>query len=388
MSRLGLGDGVLAAAFPRLVRCSVSAYGRTGPFADLPGFDPVMQARSGMMLAQGGAGDPVASVAPVHDVGTAALATLGILAALFARARTGRGQHVTASLAGSSVFLQSGELTTFAGRPAAKAGGVDFPGPSAVRRYYRASDGWLAVAATTAAQVAGLLSAVGHPEWGALDDAARSGRAPERRAGERPVDDWVTELAARGVPACRVLPRAGELADPFLVANEFSHVVADPVVGKLRIVRGFSDWPGTRPASERPARGTTVGEETAAVLAAAGIGCCHPGRACRPDQAEWLARRISVDAPVRAGAVQPGGADVEGCAVRRGTILDRTSRWICAGRRIPASAGPCTAPPAGTAPACRRPGRTGNAVRLVGHRPCAAAARGSGSAISRRGSRA
>jgi crotonobetainyl-CoA:carnitine CoA-transferase CaiB-like acyl-CoA transferase len=261
---------VFTTAFPALVRCSVSAYGRTGPFADLPGFDPVLQARSGMMLAQGGAGDPVASVAPVHDVGTAALATLGILAAVFARTRTGRGQHVTASLAASSVFLQSGELTTFAGRPAAQAGGVDFPGPSAVRRYYRASDGWLAVAATTAAHVAELLSAAGHPEWGALDEATLA----DRLAGaltERPVDDWVAELATRGVPACPVLPRAGELADPFLVENEFSHIVADPVAGKLRVVRGFSDWPGTRPASERPARGTTVGQETTAVLEAAGI---------------------------------------------------------------------------------------------------------------------
>ena len=270
MTRLGLGDGVLAAAFPRLVRCSVSAYGRTGPFADLPGFDPVMQARSGMMLAQGGADDPVASVAPIHDVGTAALAALGILAALFARARTGRGQHVTASLAAASVFLQSGELTTFAGRPAAQAGGVDFPGPSAVRRYYQASDGWLAVAATTAAHVAELLSAVSHPEWGALDDATLADRLSGVLAS-RPVEDWITELAARRVPACPVLPRTVELADPFLVENEFSHVVADPVAGNLRIARGFSDWPGARPASQRPARGTRVGEETAAVLAAAGI---------------------------------------------------------------------------------------------------------------------
>jgi crotonobetainyl-CoA:carnitine CoA-transferase CaiB-like acyl-CoA transferase len=270
MTRLGLGDGVLAAAFPRLVRCSVSAYGRTGPFADLPGFDPVMQARSGMMLAQGGDDDPVASVAPIHDVGTAALAALGILAALFARARTGRGQHVTASLAGASVFLQSGELTTFAGRPAAQAGGVDFPGPSPVRRYYRASDGWLAVAATTAAHVADLLSAVGHPEWGALDDATLADRLSGVLAS-RSVGDWVTELAGRRMPACPVLSRLGELADPFLVENEFSHVVADPVAGKLRIARGFSDWPGTRPAAQRPARGTTIGEETAAVLAAAGI---------------------------------------------------------------------------------------------------------------------
>jgi crotonobetainyl-CoA:carnitine CoA-transferase CaiB-like acyl-CoA transferase len=270
MSRLGLGDGVLAAAYPRLVRCSVSAYGRTGPFADLPGFDPVMQARSGMMLAQGGADDPVASVAPVHDVGTAALAALGVLAALFARDRTGRGQHVTASLAGSSVFLQSAELTTFAGRPAAPVGGVDFPGPSAVRRYYRASDGWLAVAAATPDQVAGLLAAAGHPEWGALDDPALADRLGGVLAS-RPVDDWVADLTARRVPACRVLSRAGELADPFLVANEFSHVVTDPAVGELRTARGFSDWPGTRPASQRPPRGTTVGEDTAAVLAAAGI---------------------------------------------------------------------------------------------------------------------
>jgi hypothetical protein len=52
-----------------------------------------------------------------------------------------------------------------------------------------------------------------------------------------------------------VLPRADELADPFLVDNDFSHVVADPVVGKLRVVRGFSDWPGALRASGRPARG-------------------------------------------------------------------------------------------------------------------------------------
>jgi crotonobetainyl-CoA:carnitine CoA-transferase CaiB-like acyl-CoA transferase len=272
LSRLGLGDGVLAAAYPRLVRCSVSAYGRTGPFAGLPGFDPVMQARSGMMLAQGGDGDPVASVAPVHDVAAASLAALGIIAALFTRARTGRGQHVTTSLAASSLLVQSGELTTFAGRPAAQAGGVDFPGPSAVRRYYQASDGWLAIAATTPAQVAALLSAVGRPEWGATLDDATLAEGLSGVLARRPVDAWVAGLSACGVPACVVLPRAGELADPFLVENDFSHVVDDPVAGKLRVVRAFSDWPGTRQPSGRPPRGTTPGEETAEVLAWAGIG--------------------------------------------------------------------------------------------------------------------
>jgi crotonobetainyl-CoA:carnitine CoA-transferase CaiB-like acyl-CoA transferase len=270
MNRLGLGDGVLAIAYPRLVRCSVSAYGRTGQWADRPGFDPVMQALSGMMIAQGGVGDPVASVAPMHDVTTGALAALGILAALFARVRTGRGQHVTASLAASSTFLQSAEFTTFAGRAAAAAGGFDFPGPRAVRRYYPASNGWLAVAATTSDQVARLLSAVGHPEWGSLDDDVLADGLSGVLA-ERSVDAWVAELATWDVPACPVLRRAGELADPFLVENDFSHVVDDPVAGKLRVVRGFSDWPGSEQAPVRPARGTTVGEDTAAVLAEAGI---------------------------------------------------------------------------------------------------------------------
>jgi len=254
LDRLGLGDGVLATAFPRLVRCSVSAYGRTGPFAGLPGFDPVLQARSGMMLAQGGSGDPVASVAPVHDVATAALATLGILAALFHRTRTGLGQHVTASLAGSSVFLQCGELTTFAGRPTPTAGGVDFPGPGAVRRYYRASDGWLAVAATSAAQVAGLLSAAGHPEWGALAGDALAGNVASDEAlarrlsgvlAERSVEAWLDRLAACGVPVGLVLSRVGELADSFLVENEFSH----------RARRRRQYWPRPAFACRRRPRG-------------------------------------------------------------------------------------------------------------------------------------
>jgi crotonobetainyl-CoA:carnitine CoA-transferase CaiB-like acyl-CoA transferase len=125
-----------------------------------------------------------------------------------------------------------------------------------------------------------LLSVVGHSEWSALaGDALAGGKKSDEALAQRlsgvlatrPVEVWLDELAAYRVPACRVLPRDGELADPFLVDNEFSHVVADPVVGKLRVVRGFSDWPGAVRTSERPARGTTTGEETGAVLAAAGV---------------------------------------------------------------------------------------------------------------------
>lgn len=234
LDRLGLGEDALAALNPLLVRCSVAAYGRTGAWAELPGFDPVVQALSGMMLAQGGAGQPVASAAPVNDVATGTLAAFGVLAALFDRRSTGRGQHVTASLAATSTFLQSAELTTFRGRPPAATGGPDFPGPSASHRLYQAKDGWLAVAA---AEPGDLSRVTGHPEWSTVDAV----RLSEIFAG-RTADEWIDVLTAHGVPACRVLAAEGELWDPFLVENEFSHLVHDEDLGRLLVVRGYADW--------------------------------------------------------------------------------------------------------------------------------------------------
>jgi crotonobetainyl-CoA:carnitine CoA-transferase CaiB-like acyl-CoA transferase len=261
LERLGLGSDVLAAANPCLVRASVSAYGHEGAFADLPGFDPVMQALSGLASAQGGRGAPVATTAPVVDACTGAIAALGILGALFVRGGEAGAQRVTTSLAAVSTFLQSAEVTGFAGRPPNLEGGVDFPGPDAGHRYYRCRDGWLAVAATTAAQRTVLLEVVGHPEWSGLD------RLVEDLA-TREVDGLIDELAVRHVPAARVLDRHGELHDPFLVENRFSHVVAEPTFGRARVVRAFADWGN---AADPPMRGgVVIGEDTRAVLEEAG----------------------------------------------------------------------------------------------------------------------
>ena len=123
-------DDVLAATAPALVRCSVSAFGRSGPFADLPGFDPVMQSRSGLAVAQGGDDEPVVITAPTIDIGTSCLAALGVLAGLVERAADGRRRHASVSLAATASFLQAAELTTYAGRPEPLTGGRDFRGPS------------------------------------------------------------------------------------------------------------------------------------------------------------------------------------------------------------------------------------------------------------------
>ena len=87
----------LRAANPRLVHCHIDGWG-AGPLADTPGFDPLLQARSGLMVAQGGAETPVIQPMSLHDIGTGTLAAFGTLVALYARTHLGGGQHVGVAL--------------------------------------------------------------------------------------------------------------------------------------------------------------------------------------------------------------------------------------------------------------------------------------------------
>jgi crotonobetainyl-CoA:carnitine CoA-transferase CaiB-like acyl-CoA transferase len=144
-ARLGLVD--TTTRHPHLVHCSVSAFGDAGRWADLPGFDPILQSMNGMARAQGGDGDPIVGSAGVNDVTTGALSALGILAALYWRERTGQGQRVRTSLAVGSAFTQAAEYTTWDGAPEPLRGGELFRGPAAGNRYYECADGWIATAA-------------------------------------------------------------------------------------------------------------------------------------------------------------------------------------------------------------------------------------------------
>jgi crotonobetainyl-CoA:carnitine CoA-transferase CaiB-like acyl-CoA transferase len=99
MKKFGLDYEAVAQANPRLVYCSISAYGRKGPFASRPGFDPVTQAESGFMSLNGFAdGPPVRTGPPIVDMATGMSACNAILLALIARDRLGRGQHVEVAL--------------------------------------------------------------------------------------------------------------------------------------------------------------------------------------------------------------------------------------------------------------------------------------------------
>lgn len=148
LRRLGADYDSLREVRPDIVSLSITGFGEASPLA-APAFDPLLQARSGMMTRQGGDGDPVLLTVPVNDVTTAAASVLGTVVALFHRERTGEGQPIWTTLVGSAAIAQSEELLQAAGREPVRRGGPDFPGPAPLDRAYQAADGWIRVQART-----------------------------------------------------------------------------------------------------------------------------------------------------------------------------------------------------------------------------------------------
>jgi crotonobetainyl-CoA:carnitine CoA-transferase CaiB-like acyl-CoA transferase len=214
MERLGIGWERLRAANPRLVHTSITGWGTSGPLAALPGFDPIFQAQSGLMAAQGGRADPVFHVIAYNDYMAGALGALATVAALVARERTGRGQRVDVSLFRTSTWRRRQSW-----RRAHRERAADHSGPSARRRPYACRDGWPCVAAGDAAQaaalgrLAGVAVAPGEPAEGAAADAIA------RVLGDEPRAAALARLAAAGVPAAPCLDFAELFADPFLAAR-------------------------------------------------------------------------------------------------------------------------------------------------------------------------
>jgi len=266
LERLRVDHASLAGVKPDIVTMSVNGFGEQGSMAPMPGFDPVLQAMSGMMSAQGGDSDPVLFTIPVNDVAAATLVVLGVCLGVFHRLRTGRGQRIWTSLAGCATLMQSGELVRFAGQLPAVRGGRDFTGPSALDRFYRVRDGWLRLQAphADALQAAGLLSDVAS----AASDA-ELGRVLTEALASRSLAEALACLRAADVPAAAVRGPHELPLDPDLCALEVfaQHYLQDgtPYLSPHRYAR-FSRTQ-TQATFEPPG----LGEHSRQVLTEAGI---------------------------------------------------------------------------------------------------------------------
>ena len=266
--RLGVGYERLRALNPRLVYCSTTAFGSTGPYADRPGFDPILQALSGLMVLQGAGGPPQYLRVAVIDYYAAALTAQAVLAALFARERTGQGQRVETSLVHAAAALQTGNFVDYPGKPVLSRDNPTY-------RLYQAGDGqWLFLACGNQSFWRKLCAALDTPEladdprfasWTLrLDNAAALLPLFEARVRERTRDEWLEVLRAHDIPAAPVQSiddfRRHALVRHHDLLREYEH----RDVGPLRVIGQPLIFSGT--CTQDPGPPPALGQHTDEVL--------------------------------------------------------------------------------------------------------------------------
>ena len=271
VAKLGL-DAALRRDNPRLIYCNVWAFGATGPLADRPGYDPLMQAMGGIMSVTGEQGRPPIRVAPsIIDMGTGMWATIGILSALYRRSLTGEGCTIDTSLYETALgwinmhaasYLASGKVP---GRRGSEATGM------VPYKVFEASDGYVMIAAGNDNLFRRLAVAVGHPEW--LDDP-RFASNPERVKHRdlvhatvqdvvacRPCAEWLALLDKAGVPCAPLQSIDQALAHPQTEALGMLQPTPD---GKMALIGLPLSFDGARPELRRSP--PALGADTGAIL--------------------------------------------------------------------------------------------------------------------------
>jgi CoA:oxalate CoA-transferase len=270
--RLGLSDETLAGRNPRLIRLYLSGYGPEGPRADAPVFDTIMQATSGLTNALAPGGEPTLLPGFPLDKVTAAMAVQSVVAALFARERSGHGERIDVSMLAAAAYFNFVEL--FANRTFVDTQPDDARNRQAIGlRPLAAKDGWLTVAPVSAAAIKKLCEAVGHPEWAgelqALEDQTQVAGALFARLDtvfpSRTVGELLELLGGCDIPAARCLSMDEHLGDPQTEVQDLYRIEDWDGIGRVRTVR----YPATfgsvgRLQATGPA--PRVGQETADFL--------------------------------------------------------------------------------------------------------------------------
>jgi crotonobetainyl-CoA:carnitine CoA-transferase CaiB-like acyl-CoA transferase len=255
MRKFGFDYQSLAARNPRIIYMSVNAFGNRGPEHNQPGFDPLLQARSGVMAAQGGHhGHPVYLTCAICDYGAAMLSAFGCVLALRAREITGRGQFCETSLLQSATAFQAGEFAFYPGRPDMENGGAENRGRSALSRAYQSHDGeWLFISLSDETQWNALLiilpglpntnwvTAFTEPSEGALAEALADEFAKLNR------DDALAALKKSAIPAVRINHSREFFDDPQVIANDLIAELPHSQWGRVQqtgILTKFSATPG------------------------------------------------------------------------------------------------------------------------------------------------
>lgn len=241
MARLGLGPEEARGLNPRLVYCSVSGYGQSGPRRDWPAIDNIVQATSGMMSLGGEPGGPPMRVGfPVVDTLTGQTAALAILAALFRRERTGAGEYLDVAMFDASVAFMASAMVPYlvTGRNPERTGNTGFSGQPTAGMFVARDGKHISLGVVQQHQFALLARVMGHEEW--LTDPRfttpdlRRANTPAMQAllnaefARRDAAHWEAMLSAAGLPCGMVRDVGDALQLPGLEDRQLCHSMEIP----------------------------------------------------------------------------------------------------------------------------------------------------------------
>jgi crotonobetainyl-CoA:carnitine CoA-transferase CaiB-like acyl-CoA transferase len=275
METLGLDYATLSALNPRLIYASISGYGQTGPDRHKGGFDLVAQGVSGIMSVTGEPGGaPVKSGIPLTDLGAGLFATVGILAALEHRHKTGRGQQVDTSLLDAGVGLSVWESTQyFSGRGIPERLGSAHR-MSAPYQAFRCADGYITIGGANDRTFHRICEVLGHPEWRDMPEFLTDGMRIRNRAdlasrieaitSGKPRAHWLELFDANNIPCGPINDYSQVFQDPQVVARELVVDVDHPTLGAIRALGSPIKLSAAPPDVRR--RAPLLGEHTDEVL--------------------------------------------------------------------------------------------------------------------------
>ncbi|MFC3285147.1 CaiB/BaiF CoA transferase family protein [Litchfieldella rifensis] len=225
LRKYGLDRASLAERNPRLIYCSITGFGQDGPYAHRAGYDFMIQAMGGLMSVTGDPdGMPMKTGVAITDVMTGLYATIGVLAALDERERTGRGRHVDVALLDVQVACLANQALNalVAGRDPQRHGNAH---PNIVPyQAFACADGYLVLTVGNDAQFARLAALLGRPEWASDPAYATNGARVANRERLVPLiaecllcrerDTWLSAFEEQGIPAGPINTVSEALNDP------------------------------------------------------------------------------------------------------------------------------------------------------------------------------